>query len=388
MESTKSKAKKRPVAAKTKPEPSLSLYRRIAVSFVAVTCLLLALVVYLSFAEATIVVTAAPQTVSVQKELSVVAEPVLEREIGGVVFSTIFEQANTFTIEGTEGELTEAKASGLVTIYNTHSANQTLVETTRLLTSDGILFRIDETVNVPAGGEVTVMAHADEVGKQGEIAPTRFTIPGLSASLQKKIYAQSTEAFTGGEVTVTTLTAEMLDAFAGELEQEITAAAKEQLAAQASLYDSVSYTAEVIERKSDTEPGVEVGQVTLSMRLRLTGVFYSIDSVWEKLEADLAAAVPDDLELAAIDTTAIIVTVEEVDVETATAVLVASINAPATLSAQSDLLKLERFVGKSSADVIKELEAYDLIDSVTVRVTPFWLKRLPSLQDHIKVEVE
>lgn len=374
-----------------RPEPSLTLYRRIAVSFVAVTCLLLGLVVYLSFAEATIVVTPAPQSVNISKELTIVAdEPALENEISGVTLSTVFEQAKVFSLEGAEGEMVQAKAGGLVTIYNTHTASQTLVETTRLLTPDGILFRIDETVNVPAGGEVTVMAHADEVGKQGEIAQTRFTIPGLNATLQEKIYAQSTEAFTGGEVTVTTLTSEMLDTFAAELEQEMTTSAQAVLVdgGVGGSYDRASYSVEVLERKSDTEPGTETGQVTLSMQIKLTGVFYLLDDVWEKLEADLSVAVPEELELAAIDTSTIVVSVEEVDVDAGIATLRASIEAPATLSTQSDLLNPERFVGKSSADVVKELEAYDLIESVAIRVTPFWLKRLPSLQDHIKVEVE
>ena len=381
------KATKTPEPPK-RPEPSLTLYRRIAVSFVAVTCLLLGLVVYLSFAEATIVVTPEPQSIVAEKELYVVADPASEKEISGAVLSTIFEQAKVFTLEGTEGETVEAKAGGLVTIYNTHTANQTLVATTRLLSPDGILFRIDDTVTVPAGGEVTVMAHADEVGKQGEVAPTRFTIPGLNATLQEKIYAENAETFTGGEVTVTTLTQEALDGFAAELEQEMRTAAEAQLAQQAGSYDRAAYMTEIIERKSDTEPGAETGQVTLSMRVRLTGVFYMLESVWEQLEADLSSAVPDDLELSAVDTSSIMVNVGEVNADAGTAVLNASIEAPATLSAQSDLLDPERFVGKSAADVIKELEAYDLIQSVSVRVTPFWLKRLPSLQDHIKVEVE
>jgi len=54
----------------------------------------------------------------------------------------------------------------------------------------------------------------------------------------------------------------------------------------------------------------------------------------------------------------------------------------------SSLLDKKRFVGKSTASVITDLQSYDLITSVNISVTPFWLKRLPSLPDHIYVQVE
>ncbi len=369
-------------------DPSLKLYRRIAVSFVLLTCMLLAGVVYLSFASATIHVVSKPQTVSVSQGFEVVETPTSDAQIHGQVLSTIFEQAKTFTLASGSGQVVEQKAGGMVTIYNTSSANQPLVEKTRLLSPEGILFRIDDTVIVPASGSVSVTAHADAVGKSGEIAASTFTIPGLNETLQKKIYAKSIEAFTGGEVSVQVLTQEELDADATALEQEITDAAKVQLIAQAGAPSGSVFTTDILERKSDTEPGAETGQVTLSLRLRLTGVFFEKNDVWSAVQKALLAAVPEDLELEATSADAMTFSITKADTDAGTATIGAKLDATAHLSDMSSLLDKKRFVGKSTASVITDLQSYDLITSASVSVTPFWLKRLPSLPDHIYVEVE
>ena len=369
-------------------DPSLKLYRRIAVSFVLATCLLLVGVVYLSFASATIRVTTEAQAVSISEDFDIVEVPSTDGQAQGQVLSTIFEQAKTFTLENDGGEVVEEKAGGMVTIYNTNLSNQMLVATTRLLSPDGLLFRLDETVNVPASGSVNVTAHADFIGKGGEIGPTTFTIPGLNESLQKKIYAQSTEAFTGGEVTVQMLTQEELDAFALQLEQEILDVAKTQLFTQAGSPSGAVYETFVIERKSDTEPGAETGLVTLSLRVRVVGVFFDKEEVWESVQEALLVVVPEDLELEATSSDLLQLTIEDLDADAGTASIKASVDAPAHLSEMSALLDKSRFVGKSVGAVVEELESYDLITEVDVTVTPFWLKRLPSLPDHIKVEVE
>ncbi len=84
---------------------------------------------------------------------------------------------------------------GKVKIINQYSKNQPLVATTRLMTSDDKLFRVKNTVNVPAGGSVEVEIYADNPSEQMAILPTKFVIPGLWAGLQDKIYAESYEPF-------------------------------------------------------------------------------------------------------------------------------------------------------------------------------------------------
>lgn len=90
------------------------------------------------------------------------------------------------------------KSSGKATIINTTSRSYTFVATTRLLSKDGVLFRMKTASPIPANGSVTVEVAADQPGPEGDIGPTTFTIPGLPPDLQKLITAKSDAAMTGG----------------------------------------------------------------------------------------------------------------------------------------------------------------------------------------------
>jgi hypothetical protein len=95
-------------------------------------------------------------------------------------------------------------AQGTVTIYNTQPKAQALVANTRFASPDGHVYRIHKAVSVPAGSEsspgtLTATVYADKTGEGYNIAPTSFTLPGLSGSAQfSQVYAKSTEPFTGG----------------------------------------------------------------------------------------------------------------------------------------------------------------------------------------------
>ena len=158
---------------------SLKVYQRIAVAFVFMTFFLLLAVLYLSISRATITIVANPKVVSVDTEVRAVADPKNDGELSGIVTKQSFTTRQIVLLPQEGATATEEKAGGTVTIINESGSVQPLVATTRLLSKDGVLFRIDTPVNVPAKGQVNVIAHADKPGLSGEIGPTQFTIPGL-----------------------------------------------------------------------------------------------------------------------------------------------------------------------------------------------------------------
>lgn len=108
------------------------------------------------------------------------------------------------SVQGSGTKIVHSFASGLITIYNTQARAQRLIATTRFATTDGLIFRIHAGVTIPGGspvkpGSVSTMVYADQVGSLYNVAPTSFTIPGfIGSSLEKKVYARSSEAMTGG----------------------------------------------------------------------------------------------------------------------------------------------------------------------------------------------
>lgn len=103
-------------------------------------------------------------------------------------------------------------ATGSVTLTNTGARDQALVANTRLLSADGVLFRLDDAVTVSASGTIETTVHADVAGASGNIAPTHFTIPGLPEDQQTIVYADSAAPMTGGIQPAGTVTREDLDA--------------------------------------------------------------------------------------------------------------------------------------------------------------------------------
>ena len=102
------------------------------------------------------------------------------------------------------------RAQGKIFVYNTGSESpQRLIKNTRFESPDGLIFRIQESIEVPGvstneegdtvAGSVVADVFAESTGEQYNIQPSRFTVPGLEGTSQyDTIYAESTTAFTGG----------------------------------------------------------------------------------------------------------------------------------------------------------------------------------------------
>ncbi len=111
------------------------------------------------------------------------------------------------------------KSSGQVVLYNSYSSQpQTLIQDTRLQTSDGKIYRLPKTIVVPGakveGGKITASeietaVFADKPGEEYNIGLTDFTLPGFKdPEKREKIYGRSKTEMKGGLVGETTVIAE------------------------------------------------------------------------------------------------------------------------------------------------------------------------------------
>ncbi len=107
-------------------------------------------------------------------------------------------------------EKVSERSVGNVFVYNTQQGtSQRLIKNTRFENPDGLVFRMKESVEVPAAtkdskgiivpGVVTTEVFADGTGEQYNVSPGRFTVPGLKGSPQyEAIYGESNVSFNGG----------------------------------------------------------------------------------------------------------------------------------------------------------------------------------------------
>jgi len=377
------------VTAGRKPlSRSLRLYQRIAVVFVGITFLLLLSVLYLSVSRATIKIVANPKLITVNAIADVVANPTGDGQIAGVVKEKTVSGSKTFTLPSAGSQAVEAKATGTVTIANTTTSNQLLVATTRVLSETGVLFRIDKATTVPANGKVDVIVHADKAGKNGEIGPSKFTIPGLNATLQKQITGSSAAPMVGGVVYVRSLTdkdvADAVSALSADLVKQ---AGTEFSTGLDQSLNGVSLKSSVVSRKTDVPVGTQTGSFTLTMSLDVTGVYYQGDLVKTYAQNLFAKRIPEGYEATKINLEGMKATVEAADPKLGEARVSIYLDGNARLSLESSALSKDRFTGRSPNEVLTLLKSNEGIREVTVSFTPFWLKRVPTLKDHIKIEI-
>jgi hypothetical protein len=109
------------------------------------------------------------------------------------------------TVEKSGVKKVVSKAGGEITIYNNFNNNiQKLVKNTRFESADGKIFRIVDSVTVPAKvgntqGSVNAKVTADSVGEGYNISVGKFTIPGFKGSPRyNAFYAESKKPMSGG----------------------------------------------------------------------------------------------------------------------------------------------------------------------------------------------
>ena len=117
------------------------------------------------------------------------------------------ELIKTFPATGFENK--GNPASGFITIYNYTKTIKGLIPETRFVSPDGLVFRIKEEVLIsPATvsssgslvpGRSKMKAVADTGGIEGNLpVDVKFTVPGLGSTGVDLVFAKSTDPFTGG----------------------------------------------------------------------------------------------------------------------------------------------------------------------------------------------
>ncbi len=363
-------------------QPSVGFYRTIALSFLVLTVVLLGVVVLITSKKATITIMAKEDTRSVNMNVKVAAALDGKDSISGTVSSNVVNFSQKYfptgskTIEGTAG--------GEVTLFNKTNESQTLVKTTRLLTPTGVLFRLSDRVTVPANGEIKAQVYADKSGKDSNIGPSSFTIPGLATEKQKVIYAQSAVAMDNAVRQVGILTDADVQTAKKDFEQKI----KDQYAVSST--DSMSKVVSVLNANPvvDKKVGDEVDGFSLSGTTTVVVVSYNKQSLNDLISGAVASKIDGSLEKVLNITSDPKVSVASYDAPSNSAQLAVSQDVMVTLDANAEKLSPQYFMGKTKDEIERYVFELDHVAGVQVDFTPAWSSKAPSVPDKIKVVVK
>jgi len=257
------------------------------------------------------------------------------------------------------------------------------------LSKEEILFRLRKSVVVPANGSIAAEVIADKPGKQNEIGPTQFRIPGLSEAKQKLIYAESASGMTGGTSRKAVLTDVDIERATTVITSELLAEGKKQLesAVNASSTNKLMgvFTSNAKEVKNDTKLGAVTEQFTISMKLEVTGVFYSAAD----LNTHIMQAIQTNTSYAGSTVSPVgqaEMTVNHSDEKTQTADVRVKQEWMVKTQNYDNLIDKRQLGGLTSDDVSRALKGLEWVDSARVAFTPGWIKKVPKNIDKIKIE--
>jgi len=378
-------------SAKTPPPPNaipFLLYRRIALVFVFLVAAALLLVLYLATMQAVIRVQAVLTEIPSDFVVRTVEIATGEGEVQGEIHMGSLGRKKTVTLEGGTTREVESQATGRISLTNTTNAPQPLVKTTRLLTPEGVLFRLTEGVTVPANGTVEAEVHADQKGASGNIGPSSFTIPGLNEAKQKRITAVSAEPMVGGVERIAVLLQQDLDTAIETFKDELLEDAKAMLRHERKeSYEGEAFFLETRNQQVNAQAGDEVGAFDIELEIKVTGVFYDDQALEKIARRKLYGALGQGQEFVDLGEKDRKVTVQQVNAAQGAAAIHVSQTGRAIPSRTSQALEVGRFVGMSEEQVKTTLLQEGTALDVEVDFFPFWVRTVPRLKDHVYIEI-
>ncbi len=370
-----------------KPKNKTGIYTKIVGFFMFLTIVAIFVILHFALAKVTIKVVSPTTTESYSGLVEMLPENSLEATTENILGKIITKELELTTTVPTEPEAKSAtKAGGYVTIINNYSQNQPLVATTRLLTPDNKLYRIQTGVTVPAGSSVEVWAQADEEGEQYIIGETKLTIPGLWSGLQDKIYAE-TKGFSLASEPIYQVTEDTL------------AAAQEKLATEAInqgltafnelLAKNLQIGKEQIFANYETLESSAVGEETAETSLKQKVTLYGLVFSPADLQAIAEKKFQDDLESNQKLTNLVPGTfhyqILEMYPEQGRAIIEVKLDGQVMSSQHLLKINKDELIGKTENDIREYLQQFN-IESSEVKFFPFWIKTVPKLKDHIIIE--
>lgn len=343
-----------------------------------------ALTLYL-FAGAKVAVTPVSNAASITADLSATAGQ------GDLPFQVVeVEKTATVNVPAESTENVSDPASGKITITNRQTSAQQLIKNTRFQSPTGLIFRIRDSVSIPAGGSVAATVYADEAGEKYNIAPTTFTVPGLSGSKAFDLVTAKSDApmsggFVGERPSVSQSTkdkqyATMQTKLAGDLEKELA----DKIPADYVLVPGASVTTYT----PNPDTAGASGTATLSETGRITAAIFPNEALARAI-AFKSVGTYAGQPVTVKDVGNLVAKPVEPSIAPDATQFDFNLSGTATILWQIDLAKIAGAVaGKTRGEAEIALKSFPEVDRATLVLRPFWSSHFPADPAKIKVSVD
>ena len=376
------------IDAATNAPRKVNLYRRLAMTFLSATVVVVGIIAFFTFQKATISIKqdAIPVAASFSAEISESSTTSTFGFQGIVVAVTtsteaLFQPSKTIDKPG--------KSHGTVTVYNNGSNPQSLVATTRFLSEGGVLFRAVNAVSVPAQGTATVEIAADKPGLEGDIPAGKFTIPGLNAAQQKLVYGESSQKMTGGAGKVGLVTQADIDSAQESARKTLLEIGQHELTSvKVPSGSDVLYTTVNIKAVSSAKVGDQVSEFKITTSGTMAYVAYPKSALFTTADREVQAKAPTAYHKVVFVNDAPAISLQTIDVAKKSAILQIYREGKAVLDTRSAALQPSMFMGQSKVQISDQITSIKGVTAVNVTLMPPWIDSAPKVPARITVNIE
>ncbi len=301
------------------------------------------------------------------------------------------EEAASDTFPATGHKDIAQKATGTITIHNTGNVSQKLVATTRFESSDGLIFRINSSVVVPAGsdtnpGSVQAKIYADRPGPEYNIKPTKFTIPGFKDTDKFDVFsAISDTPTTGGTAGPAKVVTEQ---DFNQAQQKLTSVLKDKIPR---LLAQQGEQLKIIQPRitfDDPTTNAAIGEAADTLQMSIKAHAKTIAF----RESDVAALIQNYIAknnnlIVASPSLSITYQPQELGADPTNLVFIVKVSADGFSQLDKDKI-LRDIRGMSEPDIQHYFKAMKDIDSVRILLSPFWVHHIPANGERINIQIK
>jgi hypothetical protein len=369
-----------------------SSYKRIVNLFVVATIILLGVILYFSLAEAKIYLKIKNQPAKInfttQVKENVENDNYLETNVlDGRILELVVEKTRDFTVPGKESPA--ERYGGMMIIYNKKSENQSLVNKTRFESASGHIFRIQEAVNIPAGGSIEAYVVAEEIGEDYKELPGRFILPGFKNEFSRsRVYGELKEPMEKKSITSYVVSQEILN----NANNEIVAGLKKDalhklknLLVDDEELDETSIITEIISYESSKDVGDEAKNFEYTVKLKVIGIVFDRAELLNLAQSFIDDQLSNTQELIDYNNDSLKYSINNYVTEEKNATLDVELSAHVIQSSESEIFDKERLKNLTQEEIIEYFSQQPAIESVKVVFSPFWVKKAPQMSNHINL---
>ena len=371
---------------------SVRIYKRIAVGFSVLVFIILLVVLYFALVKATISIALNEQVINDQVVIAVYDRPqdfsLPAKSVRGLVKTVAVEQSKLYQVSG--HDVIGEEVVGQITLYNKYNKSQPLVASTRLLSASGKLYRLKNSVTVPAGGQVVADVYADQAKPEMAVGAELFTIPGLWEGLQDKIYGQSLEGAIKYQQKLRRIIAQDdIDKALADLKQVLKDKVKADFDNTYNDYDYKFYNLDELNLKFAVsgKVGEERDQLTVSMSGTVEVIAFNSDQAQDLAKLSSAAKLPAGQDLLNLDTSNLKYELTKFDPNMVMAEVNMTYDVKARANNKNEIVDKNKIIGLSEDQLKQYLSNIKDIRTYNIEFYPAFIKQVPRLTDRIEVKV-